>query len=55
MRKRTDAAPPAAEIGGMLSDFLDDKRLELIDRCKAVVHDRFGVELREEIVFLGEF
>jgi UDP-N-acetylmuramate dehydrogenase len=27
----------------------------LIDRCKAVVRERFGVNLREEIVFLGEF
>jgi UDP-N-acetylmuramate dehydrogenase len=30
----------------------DDIR-RLIDRCKAVVLDRFGVELREEIVSLG--
>ena len=27
----------------------------LIDRCKAVVHERFGVDLREEIVYLGAF
>ena len=27
----------------------------LIERCKAAVRDRFGVELREEIVYLGEF
>ena len=27
----------------------------LIERCKAVVRDRFGVDLREEIVYLGEF
>jgi UDP-N-acetylmuramate dehydrogenase len=27
----------------------------LIDRCRATVHERFGVELREEIVYLGEF
>lgn len=27
----------------------------LIDRCKAAVRDRFGVELREEIVFVGDF
>ena len=27
----------------------------LIDQCKAAVHDRFGVELREEIVYLGAF
>ena len=27
----------------------------LIDRCKRDVRDRFGVELREEIVYLGEF
>jgi UDP-N-acetylmuramate dehydrogenase len=26
----------------------------LIERCKAEVHDRFGVDLREEIVYLGE-
>jgi UDP-N-acetylmuramate dehydrogenase len=25
----------------------------LIERCKTAVHDRFGVELREEIVYLG--
>jgi UDP-N-acetylmuramate dehydrogenase len=28
---------------------------QLIDRCKAAVRDRFGVELREEIVYLGAF
>jgi UDP-N-acetylmuramate dehydrogenase len=27
----------------------------LIDTCRAVVRDRFGVVLREEIVYLGEF
>jgi UDP-N-acetylmuramate dehydrogenase len=27
----------------------------LIDRCKRAVRDRFGVELREEIVYLGSF
>ncbi len=27
----------------------------LIERCRAVVRERFGVELREEIVYLGEF
>ena len=27
----------------------------LIDRCRTAVRDRFGVELREEIVYLGEF
>ncbi len=27
----------------------------LIERCKMAVHDRFGVDLREEIVFLGDF
>ena len=27
----------------------------LIERCRRVVRDRFGVELREEIVYLGEF
>ena len=27
----------------------------LIERCKAAVRDRFAVELREEIVYLGEF
>jgi UDP-N-acetylmuramate dehydrogenase len=31
----------------------DIKRL--IDRCKAAVRDRFGVELREEIIYLGAF
>jgi len=31
----------------------DIKRL--IDRCKAVVRERFGVNLREEIVYLGAF
>ena len=31
----------------------DIKRL--IDRCRAAVRDRFGVELREEIVYLGAF
>jgi UDP-N-acetylmuramate dehydrogenase len=28
---------------------------ELIDRCRRTVRDRFGVELREEIVLLGDF
>jgi UDP-N-acetylmuramate dehydrogenase len=28
---------------------------ELIEECKAVVRDRFGVALKEEIVYLGEF
>ncbi len=27
----------------------------LIERCQAAVRDRFGVELREEIVYLGQF
>ncbi len=27
----------------------------LIERCRATVRERFGVELREEIVYLGEF
>ena len=27
----------------------------LIERCRSEVRDRFGVELREEIVYLGEF
>ena len=31
----------------------DVKRL--IDRCRSAVRDRFGVELREEIVYLGAF
>lgn len=31
----------------------DIKRL--IDRCKAAVRNRFGVELREEIIYLGAF
>jgi UDP-N-acetylmuramate dehydrogenase len=28
---------------------------ELIEECRSVVRQRFGVELREEIVYLGEF
>lgn len=28
---------------------------ELIERCKSTVRERFGVALREEIVYLGEF
>jgi UDP-N-acetylmuramate dehydrogenase len=28
---------------------------ELIERCRHAVRDRFGVELREEIVYLGDF
>lgn len=28
---------------------------ELIERCKSAVRDQFGVALREEIVYLGEF
>src|SRR5438874_1588017 len=28
---------------------------QLIDRCRATVYEKFGVELREEIVYLGEF
>jgi UDP-N-acetylmuramate dehydrogenase len=27
----------------------------LIDRCRATVKERFGVELRDEIVYLGDF
>ena len=27
----------------------------LIEQCRSVVRERFGVELREEIVYLGEF
>jgi UDP-N-acetylmuramate dehydrogenase len=27
----------------------------LIDRCRTAVRERFGVELREEIVYLGDF
>ena len=27
----------------------------LVERCRATVRDRFGVELRDEIVYLGEF
>jgi UDP-N-acetylmuramate dehydrogenase len=38
-----DGAATAAEIKG------------LIDRCRAAVRDRFGVELRNEIVLLGDF
>lgn len=32
---------------------LDIRRL--VDRCRAAVRERFGVELREEIVYLGDF
>jgi UDP-N-acetylmuramate dehydrogenase len=32
----------------------DDIR-RLIDRCRAAVRERYGVELREEIVYLGKF
>jgi UDP-N-acetylmuramate dehydrogenase len=28
---------------------------ELIERCRRTVHDRFGVQLRDEIVYLGDF
>jgi UDP-N-acetylmuramate dehydrogenase len=28
---------------------------QLIDRCRRAVRERFGVELREEIVYLGDF
>jgi UDP-N-acetylmuramate dehydrogenase len=28
---------------------------QLIEQCRQAVHDRFGVELREEIVYLGDF
>jgi len=28
---------------------------QLIDRCRSTVKERFGVELRDEIVYLGEF
>jgi UDP-N-acetylmuramate dehydrogenase len=28
---------------------------QLIDRCRTAVLDRFGVQLREEIVYMGEF
>jgi len=38
-----DGAATAAEIKG------------LIDRCRAAVRDRFGVQLRDEIVLLGDF
>src|SRR5262249_29057191 len=36
------------------SAFAREIRL-LIDRCRSTVKDRFGVELRDEIVYLGEF
>src|SRR5262249_39665713 len=38
-----DGAATAAEIR------------QLIDRCRARVRDRFGVELREEIVYVGDW
>jgi len=28
---------------------------QLIDRCRTIVRERFGVELREEIVYVGSF
>jgi len=28
---------------------------QLIERCRAAVREQFGVELREEIVYLGDF
>ena len=28
---------------------------QLIDQCRAAVRERFAVELKEEIVYLGEF
>jgi UDP-N-acetylmuramate dehydrogenase len=28
---------------------------QLVEQCRAAVRDRFGVELREEIVYLGDF
>jgi UDP-N-acetylmuramate dehydrogenase len=28
---------------------------QLIRRCQSAVRERFGVELREEIVYLGQF
>ena len=28
---------------------------DLIDRCKIAVRNRFGVDLREEIVYVGDF
>jgi UDP-N-acetylmuramate dehydrogenase len=27
----------------------------LIDRCRSTVRERYGVELRDEIVYLGDF
>ena len=27
----------------------------LVERCRTRVHEQFGVELREEIVYLGDF
>jgi hypothetical protein len=27
----------------------------LIERCRSAVHDQFGVTLRNEIIYLGEF
>jgi UDP-N-acetylmuramate dehydrogenase len=28
---------------------------QLIERCRSAVHDRFGVTLEDEIVYLGSF
>jgi UDP-N-acetylmuramate dehydrogenase len=40
-------------VNGGAASAADIRRL--IERCRAAVRDRFGVTLREEIVYLGEF
>jgi len=56
------AAEGAARVSATHANFIvndgtatagDIRRL--IDRCRGAVRERFGVELREEIVFLGDF
>ena len=38
-----------------LSDFLGAAEIrQLIEHCRTVVRERFGVTLREEIIYLGE-
>src|SRR5205823_4209496 len=43
----------AGEPAALRATAADVKRL--IDECRAAVRDRFGVALREEIVYLGEW
>jgi UDP-N-acetylmuramate dehydrogenase len=54
-----DVVPPDIpwSAGALVNDGAATARdiRALIDRCKADVRTRFGVELREEIVYLGDF